>query len=58
MRVVSNTDHVMIMTAKGIMIRLPVSGISLIGRNTQGVKVINLNDGDRVIGVARVATDE
>ncbi len=58
MRVVSNTDHVMIMTANGIMIRLPVSGISLIGRNTQGVKVINLNEGDRVIGVARVATDE
>lgn len=58
MRVVTETDHVMIMTANGIMIRLPVSGISLIGRNTQGVKVINLNEGDRVIGVARVATDE
>ncbi len=58
MKVVGETDHVMIMTANGIMIRLPVSGISLIGRNTQGVKVINLNDGDRVIGVARVATDE
>ena len=58
MKVVGETDHVMIMTAKGIMIRLPVSGISLIGRNTQGVKVINLNDGDRVCGVARVATDE
>ncbi|MCD4690509.1 DNA gyrase subunit A [bacterium] len=58
MRVVADSDHVMIMTANGIMIRLPVSGISLIGRNTQGVKIINLNSGDRVIGVARVATDE
>ncbi len=56
--VVNETDHVMIMTANGIMIRLPVGGISLIGRNTQGVKVINLNSGDRVAGVARVVTDD
>ncbi len=56
--VVNETDHVMIMTANGIMIRLPVGGISLIGRNTQGVKVINLNSGDRVVGVARVVTDD
>ncbi len=56
--VVNETDHVMIMTANGIMIRLPVGGISLIGRNTQGVKVINLNSGDRVVGVARVVTED
>ncbi len=56
--VVNETDHVMIMTANGIMIRLPVGGISLIGRNTQGVRVINLSSGDRVVGVARVVTED
>ena len=56
--VVNETDHVMIMTANGIMIRLPVGGISLIGRNTQGVRVINLSSGDRGVGVARVVTED
>jgi DNA gyrase subunit A len=56
--IVNETDHVMIMTANGIMIRLPVGGISLIGRNTQGVRVINLSSGDRVVGVARVVIED
>jgi DNA gyrase subunit A len=47
----------MIMTTDGVMIRLPVSGISVIGRNTQGVRVINLGDGDRVTDVACVVTE-
>ena len=45
----------MIMTQNGIAIRVLVAGISRIGRNTQGVKLINIEDGDRVIGMARVA---
>jgi DNA gyrase subunit A len=48
----------MIMTAQGVMIRLPVKGISLIGRNTQGVRVINLGEGDRVVDVACIASEE
>ena len=55
--VVNENDEVMIMTTKGVMIRLPVSGISVIGRNTQGVRVINLDAGDRVTGVARVVPE-
>jgi DNA gyrase subunit A len=44
----------MIVSANGIVIRLPVAGISTIGRNTQGVRVINLDSGDRVIDMTRV----
>ena len=36
------------------MIRLPVQGISQIGRNTQGVWLINLGTGDRVIDMSRI----
>jgi DNA gyrase subunit A len=57
-RVVNDADEVMIMTTKGVMIRLPVSGISLIGRNTQGVRIINLNPGDRVTDVACVVSED
>ena len=55
--VVNEKDEVMIMTTKGVMIRLPVAGISVIGRNTQGVRVINLAAGDQVTGVARVVPE-
>jgi DNA gyrase subunit A len=57
-RVVSDADEVMIMTARGVMIRLPVKGISVIGRNTQGVRVINLGKEDRVVCLARVVSEE
>ncbi len=57
-RVVNEQDEVMIMTANGVMIRLPVKGISLIGRNTQGVRVINISKGDRVVDFACVVTDQ
>ncbi|MCK4510779.1 DNA gyrase subunit A, partial [bacterium] len=57
-RIVNEPDEVMIMTSKGVMIRLPVKGISLIGRNTQGVRIIRLNKDDRVVDVACVASEE
>ena len=50
---VSEEDEVMIVTANGVMIRVPVTDISEIGRNTQGVRVINLDEGDQVIGMTR-----
>ena len=53
-REVLDEEEVMIVTQNGIMIRVPVGGISQIGRNTQGVKVINLDEGDRVIDMSRV----
>lgn len=51
---VVNEDELMIISQQGILIRLPIRDISVIGRNTQGVKLINLEEDDRVIGVARV----
>ena len=55
---VLDDDEVMVITQQGIMIRLPVEGISCIGRNTQGVRVINVEDGDRVIDMTRIVVDE
>jgi DNA gyrase subunit A len=52
------TDELMIITHQGIVIRLPIKGVKVIGRNTQGVKLINLGEGDRVVDVARVVSEE
>jgi DNA gyrase subunit A len=52
---VLDEDEVMVVTQKGIMIRTSVGGISRIGRNTQGVRVINLDQDDQVIDMTRVA---
>ena len=55
---VYETDEVMIITRRGVIIRTAVEGISKIGRNTQGVRVIHLNPGDIVSTIARIATPE
>jgi DNA gyrase subunit A len=51
-------DELMMITKKGIMIRVPVEGIRITGRNTQGVKVMNLTPGDLVVDVARVVKED
>ncbi len=51
---VDDDDEVMVITQQGIMIRVSVKSISCIGRNTQGVRVISVDDGDRVIDMTRV----
>ncbi len=53
---VEEDDEVMVITRKGIVIRIEVQGISTMGRNTQGVRIINLDEGDSVATVARVAS--
>ena len=55
---VLDDDEVMVITQQGIMIRVPVDDISLVGRNTQGVRVISVDEGDRVIDMTRVVVDE
>ena len=55
---VSDTDQLMIITDHGKIIRLRVADISVIGRNTQGVKLINLGEGEKVIGVAKVIEED
>ena len=51
-------DELMLVTRQGVIIRLPVEGIRVIGRNTQGVKVMNLDAGDTVMDVARVVRED
>jgi DNA gyrase subunit A len=51
-------DELMMITHNGVIIRVPVEGIRVIGRNTQGVKVMNLDAGDRLQGVARVVKED
>jgi len=51
-------DELMLITRHGVIIRMPVEGIRVIGRNTQGVKVMNLDSGDAVVDVARVVKED
>jgi DNA gyrase subunit A len=51
-------DELMMITRHGVIIRVPVEGIRVIGRNTQGVRVMNLDEGDSVMDVARVVKEE
>lgn len=55
---VSDTDEVMLISHSGILIRTPVAGISTIGRNTQGVRIMKLDDNDRVISLTTIAPEE
>ena len=57
-REIQDEEEVMLVTQNGIMIRISVQGISTIGRNTQGVRVINLDEGDRVIDMAPLPVSE
>ena len=57
-RLVDEHDDLMLMTDSGKLIRISVSGISVISRNTQGVKLIGLGLGEKVAGVARLAEKE
>ncbi len=51
-------DQVMIVTSAGNVIRMPVKGIRLIGRNTMGVRLINLSEGEKVAAVGRIADSD
>lgn len=51
---VTDQDEVLLITTGGIMVRTRASEVSLIGRNTQGVRLINLGEGEQLLGVQRV----
>ena len=55
---VSDEDEIMILTKEGKIIRTKTKDISIIGRNTQGVKLIDIEDNDKVVGVATIAERE
>jgi DNA gyrase subunit A len=47
----------MLITVQGMVTRSRVDDIRVVGRNTQGVRVMNLNDGDRIATFAKVASE-
>ncbi len=57
-RLVTDDDQIMLVTSGGKVIRLRVKEIRVIGRNTQGVRLIVLEEGERVASVARLAERE
>jgi DNA gyrase subunit A len=57
-RSVAEYDELMFTSADGIIIRIPVKDISVQGRNTQGVRLMNLKPGDKVVGVARIKSED
>jgi DNA gyrase subunit A len=57
-KAVREDEQLMVVTRQGVVNRQRVEEISLIGRATQGVKLVNLDEGDTVVDVARVVTDE
>ena len=53
-RIVDDRDEMLLVSSDDIIIRIPVKEIALQGRNTQGVMLMRLNKGDRVVAVAKV----
>jgi DNA gyrase subunit A len=51
---VSLDDEIMLMSQNGVLVRTPVKDISIVGRNTQGVRLIRLEDGDQLSGLERI----
>jgi len=58
MMVVEDQDDLMIINSQGIIIRITAEGISCMGRNTQGVRLMRVPEGEKVVSVARVREDE
>lgn len=57
-KIVSPGDDLMLVTAKGVLIRQKVDNITVLGRTAQGLRLIKLDSGDRVVAVARVVRED
>ena len=55
---VRDTDEIMLITVGGQMVRIPVTGIREAGRNTMGVKLVNLDGGDKLQAIAQVVSED
>ena len=55
---VEGNDEIMLITDGGKLVRTRVNEVSVLGRNTQGVKLISLADGERLVGLERIADDQ
>ncbi len=50
-------DEIMLISSGGTLVRTQVSEISVQGRNTQGVRLIRVDEGDRLVGLERIVTE-
>lgn len=57
-KIVNDTDDVMMITDTGVIIRINVKDISVLGRNTQGVTLMRTSDGGKVINIAKVPEED
>src|SRR5712691_5257696 len=55
---VSDDDQVLIISEQGMIIRFPVGGVRSMGRNTQGVRLINIEEGDKVVAAMKLVDKE
>ena len=55
---VVDADDLIVITDKGVLMRQPVSQIRTIGRVTQGVKLVKLDDGTKISSISRVINDD
>jgi DNA gyrase subunit A len=55
---VTDTDEIMLSTSQGQTVRTSCKDIRIAGRNTQGVKLIDLNEGDKLVAIARVISEQ
>jgi DNA gyrase subunit A len=57
-RQVRRDDEVMLINSSGTLVRVPVSDIPVLGRNTQGVRIMRLEEGEKLVGLERIAGDD
>jgi DNA gyrase subunit A len=57
-REVKEDDQAIVTSTRGMVIRIPVSTVSVLGRNVQGNRIMRLEDGDQVMALARLARDD
>jgi DNA gyrase subunit A len=55
---VGEGDEIMLISNQGTLVRTRVGEISVLGRNTQGVRLINLRDGEQLVGLERIVETE
>jgi DNA gyrase subunit A len=55
---VADDNELMVITDQGKILRVPVSGFSVIGRNTQGVRLMVTEDQEKIVAVAKLAESD
>ena len=57
-KLVTNTDDIMLMTEKGMAVRVHAKDLSVIGRNTQGYRLVRMEEGDKLSILAPVVAED